>query len=159
MSEKQKLVSLVDEAIKELGQGLDDHILTELLKERIPSYDERFSFVGVQRDKDATYAIFSTPEQGNLWYQNGSLTPYHQKTAEEIASNHGLKVNTPMFSQSDSRRYIQFSGKPTSNSHEQLIALAHPQYIKMRIIPARNHEQDKLFSIMRSLYNLNTQKV
>ena len=124
-----------------VGDGLNDHELTQLLRDGTLLSEAVFSFLSFSEG----IVTLTVPEQDlATWYpEHGWIAPEKEKLARALAEKYRLGVNEPVDTPTN---FWYPEGGPTLNHHHLELTfcgltavVAHPLYAKVRLLGRSSH--------------------
>ena len=124
-----------------VGDGLNDHELTQLLRDGTLLSEAGFSFLSFSEGM----VTLTVPEQDiATWYpEHGWIAPEKEKLARALAEKYQLCVNEPVDTPTN---FWYPEGGPTLNHHHleltfggMTAVVAHPLYAKVRLLGRSSH--------------------
>jgi hypothetical protein len=119
-----------------IGDGLNDHELTRLLREANLPREAGFSFLSFS---DGFVTLSVPPQELSKWYpEQGWIVPSQEQRARAIAKKYGLTLYEPVDSVTKVWHNLQGHEAQEARHHLELslermtVLVAHPYYLKIR---------------------------
>ena len=141
------ILAKVRDMQNEVGHGVRDDVLTDLIRADGPLSEHGFKFLRVSED----FVVFEVPRQEKEhWYrQKGWPTAEKERIVRRIAEKYHLKLHEPP---------DEYTVTGESHHHfeldlsEQRIIVAHPRYLKVRLSRWPLVAEESLFEDLSDLY-------
>ena len=142
------VLAKVRELQTEIGQGVDEAVLTDLLRAEgeLEAYGFRFLRIS------GGFAVFEVPKQNARdWYREGGWpAAAKERIASRIAAKHHLELHEPPDVETvyggEYRHHIVL------DSSKDTLVVAHPRYLKIRISRRQGIPGPTLMEDLHSLY-------
>jgi hypothetical protein len=144
---RPNILARVREMQNEIGHGVREDVLTDLIRAEGPLSEHGFTFLRVSEG----FALFEVPRQEKEhWYkQKGWPTAEKEKIVRRIAEKYHLKLHEPP---------DEYTVTGECHHHfeldlsEQRIIVVHPRYLKVRLSRWPLVAEESLFEDLSGLY-------